>query len=93
MSDTEKTKDQLLSELEELRLEVERLRELEGNRTELEAALEESEGKCSRLFEHMPIGLGFAEQDGTLIEFNEAMLKPGGYTREDVLEIGNVAEL
>jgi PAS domain S-box-containing protein len=28
-----------------------------------------------------------------LIAFNDAMLKPGGYTREDILKIGNVAKL
>ena len=39
------------------------------------------------LFEQAPIGIGIADIEGTLIEFNDAMLKPGGYTREDIFKI------
>jgi PAS domain S-box-containing protein len=92
MPDNE-SREQLLSEIANLQKQVEALRELESQHSETEAALRESEGKCRQLFEKMPIGLGFAELDGTLIEFNDAMLEPGGYTREDILKIGNVAEL
>jgi PAS domain S-box-containing protein len=45
------------------------------------------------LFEQAPMGLGVAARDGTLLAFNEAILTPGGYTREDILRLGNVARL
>jgi PAS domain S-box-containing protein len=45
------------------------------------------------IFEAAPIGLGVADLDGRLLVFNRAMLRPGGYEREDILAIGNVARL
>ncbi|MDA0746279.1 MAG: ATP-binding protein [bacterium] len=49
--------------------------------------------KYRTLFEHTPVGLGIADIEGNLLAFNEAMMKPGKYTREDVQEINNVANL
>jgi PAS domain S-box-containing protein len=45
------------------------------------------------IFEAAPIGLGVADLDGRLLMFNSAMTQPGGYTREDIIAIGNVARL
>ncbi len=45
------------------------------------------------LFENAPMGMGLADAEGNLITFNDAMLKPGGYTREDIEAIKNVAAL
>ena len=45
------------------------------------------------LFEDALVGLGVADLQGSLLAFNDAMLAPGGYTREDILELGNVARL
>ncbi len=45
------------------------------------------------LFQAAPIGLGVADLDGTLLAFNDAILQPGGYTREDIVRLGNVARL
>jgi len=45
------------------------------------------------LFEGALIGLGVADMQGNLLAFNDAMLEPGGYTREDIERIGNVARL
>jgi PAS domain S-box-containing protein len=45
------------------------------------------------LFDHAPVGLGVADMEGNLLAFNEAMLQPGGYTREDMLGITNVWQL
>ena len=45
------------------------------------------------LFEHALVGLGVADLQGNLLAFNDAMLAPGGYTREDIFELGNVARL
>jgi len=58
-----------------------------------EAALRESEERYRKLFEHAPIGLGVANEQGVLLAYNEAMMRPGGYTREDIARLGNVAAL
>lgn len=58
-----------------------------------EEALRESEEKYRRLFENASIGIGIANEKGEIIAFNDAMLKPGGYRREDILKINNIAEL
>ncbi|HCK65267.1 MAG TPA: hypothetical protein DHW49_03300 [Anaerolineae bacterium] len=52
-----------------------------------------SEEQYRILFQNVPFGIGLADINGNLIEFNDAMLKPGGYTREDIEAIGNVAAL
>jgi two-component system, cell cycle sensor histidine kinase and response regulator CckA len=45
------------------------------------------------LFEDALVGLGVADMEGNLLAFNDAMLEPGGYTRDDIHRIGNVARL
>jgi len=55
--------------------------------------LQENEALYHALFETVPVGLGIADLDGKLLAHNEAMLKPGGYTRADIEQIGNVARL
>jgi PAS domain S-box-containing protein len=62
-------------------------------RFEMPEALRMSERQFRTLFENLPIGVGVASMAGNLLVFNDAMLQPGGYTREDIQKIGNVAEL
>jgi PAS domain S-box-containing protein len=59
----------------------------------MEHALTESERLYRDLFGNAPVGLGIADKNGNLIAFNDAMLMPGGYTREDIERLKNVAEL
>ena len=58
-----------------------------------EAALKESEALYRSLFENAPVGIGIADPDGNIIEFNEAMLKPGKYAPEDIARIKNLEKL
>ncbi|MCG3118417.1 MAG: Adaptive-response sensory-kinase SasA [bacterium] len=62
-------------------------------RRRAEKELQEREALYRALFETVPVGLGIADRDGKLLAFNTAMLAPGGYTREDIEQIGNVANL
>jgi PAS domain S-box-containing protein len=62
-------------------------------RVRIEQALREGEERYRTLFENAPVGIGVARADGVLLAFNDAMLKPGGYTREQIQAIGNVAAL
>ncbi len=63
------------------------------SRKRAEAQLEESEALFHSLFDQVPIGLGIADPEGNLIAFNDAMLKPGSWNREDIEKIRNVALL
>ena len=62
-------------------------------RKRAEEALRESESLYRTLFDDMPIGLGIADRAGNLRFFNDAILQPGGYTRDDLSRIGNVPNL
>ena len=71
----------------ELQLEIIKAKQSEEN------SMRESEALYRILFENAPVGIGIADVNGTLIVFNDAMLVPGGYTREDMAAIRNVSEL
>ncbi len=62
-------------------------------RKKAEEALRQQEEQFRNLFENAPIGIGVSDMQGNLLAFNDAMMKPGGYSREDILKIGNVAGL
>lgn len=62
-------------------------------RRKAEEALRQSEEQYRQLFEIAPLGIGVADRTGQLLAFNDAMLQPGGYTREDILELGQVGKL
>ncbi len=58
-----------------------------------ERALRESEERYRTLFENAPIGLGVADAHGNLLAFNQSILDPGGWSRGEIRELGNVAYL
>jgi PAS domain S-box-containing protein len=58
-----------------------------------ESALRESEVLYRSLFENAPIGIGIADRNGNLIDFNEAILKPGAYSPEDIFKIKKINKL
>jgi two-component system cell cycle sensor histidine kinase/response regulator CckA len=39
------------------------------------------------------VGIGVADTQGNILTFNDAILKPGGYTHDDIQKIGNVSAL
>ncbi len=58
-----------------------------------ELNLEQSEKKFRQIFQNATIGIGIADMYGRIIEFNDAMLQPGNYTRDDILSLDNIADL
>ena len=54
--------------------------------------MKESEALYRSLFENAPVGIGIADADGNIIDFNEAMLKPGEYAPQDIARIKNIKE-
>ena len=52
-----------------------------------------SNSPLTALVDYLPVGVGIADTKGNLLYFNDAMLAQGGWTKEDVEKIGNVAGL
>lgn len=52
-------------------------------RLQAERRLRESEERYHTLFENAPIGLALVDLVGNILDFNAAMLEPGGYLPED----------
>lgn len=63
------------------------------DRERAEKLLSESEQRYRTLFENAPIGLVLADGEGNIIDFNAAILEPGGYSPEDINQYGNAAKL
>ncbi|MDP3148357.1 MAG: PAS domain S-box protein [Ignavibacteria bacterium] len=62
-------------------------------RKRAEEKLKSSEEQYRTLFENVPIGIGVSDLKGKLITFNDAMLKPGGYSRDEIISIESVENL
>ena len=62
-------------------------------RKQAEEALQESEDKYRQLFENATSGIGIANKEGKIIDFNDAILEPGGYSREDISKINDITGL
>ncbi|HTP00151.1 MAG TPA: PAS domain S-box protein [Anaerolineales bacterium] len=58
-----------------------------------ETALLEHEQQYRLLFEGAPIGIGVIDRRGRILAFNDAILEPGGYTRDDIEELQSVDKL
>lgn len=78
---------------EELEQKVKELKKETAKLKQTDEALRESEEKYRNLFKNTALGLGIADKDGKIIVFNDAMLRPGGYSREDMTKIKNLADL
>ncbi len=61
--------------------------------TKTESELEASEARYRTLFANAPIGIGLTRSDGSLVEFNDAVLEPGGWSRKDVRDTASVEDL
>jgi two-component system cell cycle sensor histidine kinase/response regulator CckA len=61
--------------------------------SERDAGHDPPDAEFRALFDHAPLGMGVADMEGNLLAFNEAIRQPGGYTREEILAIGNVSAL
>lgn len=61
-------------------------------RQRAEEALRESEQTYRTLFENSPVGIGIADQTGALLDLNQTMVKMGGYSSKEDVDVKNVAE-
>ena len=63
------------------------------DRKRAEESLKESEKQFRTLFENAPVGIAVTNLEGTLLAYNDALLGPGGYLREDFKRFSTVAAL
>jgi len=55
--------------------------------------IQKREEQYRSLFENSPVGIGVVDRSGKFLAFNDAILRPGGYSKEDILELGTVEAL
>ncbi len=78
MRDQDKSKEQLIAELERMRLSVAELLEKESRLLETENQLRESEERFRLLYKNTPLGYQSLDEAGRLIEVNQAWLDTSG---------------
>lgn len=86
MTDTDKTKEQLVQELEMLRARVAELEQIEVERKRVEEALQASETRYRRLFETAKDGILILDADtGKIADVNPFLIEMLGYSHEDFM--------
>lgn len=83
MKDKDKTKEQLIDELKELRQRISELEKSEVERKKVEEKLRESEGQFKNIVELSTDGYLCADLKGRITDCNSAFLSHTGYTRKD----------
>ena len=83
--DEDKTKEQLVSELEDIRQRVAVLEASEVERKRTEEALRESEEKLQRMFESATDGIVVTDLNGNIMEMNEAAVRLHGSDSKEKL--------
>jgi len=83
IKDKDKTKEQLITELKEMRRRITELEAREIEHTQIEEELRESEKQCNHLFEQSPVGIGVSSLDGRVFRSNKAIQTISGYSNEE----------
>jgi len=86
MEDREKTKDQLIHELVELRKRVAELEVMLEDRQWMEKVLQETKEGYRLLVETMNDGLGVQDEDGLIVYVNNRFCDMLGYSQDDLIE-------
>jgi PAS domain S-box-containing protein len=85
MEDEDKTKEQLIKELEEARQKIIELKEKEAVRKVIEGALREIKERYRSLYDETPAMLHSIESRGVLVSVSNQWLKTLGYDRREVI--------
>ena len=85
MKDPEQKKEELLQELQTLRVKVKRLEDAEELRKAVVASLMESEAKYRRIFENVQELFYQVDFDGLIIDISPSVRRYSGYTREELI--------
>ena len=84
-SDKIKTKTQLIYELSELRARVAELEARQANQSQIENALRDSEDTFRNFIDQSPDGIFSLDDQGVVIEWNQAQAQFTGVKREDAV--------
>lgn len=88
MEDGDKTKEQLMSELQMLRTRLTELEQIQIEREQTEQALRESEERYRQVVKHAPTGIYELDMEANRItNVNDVMCEYTGYTREELLSM------
>jgi len=90
MKDKEKTKDQLIRELGNLRRQISDLEALKNEFKQVKQRLEESEQRYRSLFEHNPDTVYSLDLDGNFLTANPASQKLFGYSVQELVRMSFV---
>jgi len=85
LSNKERTKEQLVSELALLRQRVAELESVEAERRKSEEELRQSEEKYRNLFELSPIGISILDMKGVITSCNPSVYRKGGYSEGEIV--------
>ena len=85
MKDENKTKEQLINELGEIRQRISELETFEIERRKTEEAIQKSEDKYRTLIEECPVGIYYSDLNGTFLYGNEEAERIVGYKREELI--------
>jgi two-component system, cell cycle sensor histidine kinase and response regulator CckA len=85
MQSPDKTREQLLEELEAMGQRICELEATEARLLGTEKALRESEERFRLLYENAPLGYQSLDENGHFLQVNQAWLDALGYDREDVI--------
>jgi PAS domain S-box-containing protein len=91
MQDIDKSKEQLATEVVQLRQRIVQLEQTVIERKQVEEKLRESEERYRHIFEKSPIGIGISSLDGNVVTCNKAMEAISGYSVEEFKNI-NLAD-
>jgi len=86
MNDNRKTKEQLIQELEDLRLQVAELEKSETDRKQMEEALQRNEDKFRLAFQaNLDAIIINRLDDGLIVDINQGFTDITGFTLEEVI--------
>ncbi len=93
MKDEDKTKEQLLNELMEMRQRIAELETADTEHERAEKALRESEERYHSLFEGVPVGINLTTPEGQILDANPALVHLLGYPDRETLLAVNATDL
>jgi len=85
MKDRQKTKEQLVSELVEMRQRITELEKVKVERKQAEEKLWEAQERFSGIFNSSMDAIGFLSLERVWLEVNDAFCQLTGYSREELL--------
>lgn len=89
MKKEDKTKEQLINELVELRQRIAELEKVAAERKRAEEALRDSEGKYRVLFETAKDAVFLSDETGKFVDVNQVACESLGYSKEELLKLSN----